>query len=72
MAIQTETIVTAGDFSYPDHDPDWLVIGGTADRTVRVCRVCGKPDVTPSETDKNIGNFQDPFPRFGADEYLSW
>jgi hypothetical protein len=47
---------TAEDFAVPEHEADWLVIGGTEEAIVTVCRVCGK----------------DPFPVLGSDEYLTW
>lgn len=59
---------TDADFSYPEHTADWLVIGGTAETVVTVCRVCGKVEVEPVN---DLGG-QDPAPRFGADEHLTW
>lgn len=50
------------DFAVPAHEHDFRVWPG-------VCATCGVLGRVPvTET----GNFQDPFPRFGADEYLTW
>lgn len=74
IQVEPEVIetVTDEDFSYPEHVADWLVIGGTEQGTVKVCRVCGKTEVHPAAEKVNDLGGQDLAPRFGADEYLSW
>jgi hypothetical protein len=52
---------TDEDFSYPEHAPRWIWPG--------VCSVCGV--IGQWDTIK-AGNFQDPFPSLGSDEYLTW
>jgi hypothetical protein len=61
---------TAEDFAVPEHEADWLVIGGTEEAIVTVCRVCGKTEVEPVPAN-DLGG-QDPFPVLGSDEYLTW
>lgn len=53
--------VTDADFRVAPHECEWLYVG--------VCSVCGVIGIW--STDK-VGNFQDPFPGFGSDEYLTW
>ena len=57
---------TAADFSYPEHTPRWSPLG--------ICTVCGQirlPVTEPVNDSVNDMGGQDPFPKFGADEFLT-
>jgi hypothetical protein len=52
MGLKTEQrpAVTAADFDYPEHDPQWIPAG-----SARICAVCGRLDLPEARPGAELG-----------------